>query len=73
MCSSCEDLDATGSLFYSINVLITHQQKRVQDMDNNDSLAMAIATFLGKITGIVLKYVCLAGAIAWGIHLASTL
>lgn len=42
-------------------------------MYNDDSLAKAIATILGKLTGTVLKYVCLAWAIAWGIHLASTL
>ena len=42
-------------------------------MYDDNSWAIVIATILGKLTGIVLKYVCLAWAIAWGIHLASTL
>lgn len=42
-------------------------------MNDNDSLGMQVATILGKITGVVLKYVCLAWAIAWGIHLSTTL
>lgn len=42
-------------------------------MNDNDSLGMAIAKFIGGLIGVVLKYVCLAWTIAWGIHLASTL
>lgn len=42
-------------------------------MNDNDSLGMMIAKFIGSLIGVGLKYVCLAWAIAWGIHLASTL
>ena len=42
-------------------------------MDNNDSLGMVVATILGKITALVIKYIGLAWAIAWGIHLSTTL
>lgn len=42
-------------------------------MYDDDSLGMAIAKLIGRAVGVVLKYVCLAWAIAWGIHLASTL
>lgn len=42
-------------------------------MYDDDSLAKEIAALLGRLTSLALKYVCLAWAIAWGIHLASTL
>ena len=42
-------------------------------MYDDDSLAMAIATILAKITILVIKYIGLAWAIAWGIHLSTTL
>ena len=42
-------------------------------MYDNDSLGMAIATIIARLIAVVLKYVCFAWAIAWGIHLASTL
>ena len=41
-------------------------------MNDNNYLGMAIAKIICAIVGMVLKYVCLAWAIAWGIHLAST-
>ena len=52
---------------------LTHYRNGVQGMNDNDSLGMAIAKFIGGLIGVGLKYVCLAWAIAWGIHLASTL
>lgn len=42
-------------------------------MNDNDSLGMVIAKIIASFIGIALKYVCLAWAIAWGIHLAATL
>lgn len=42
-------------------------------MYDNDSLGEQIAKLLAIIISTVLKYVCLAWAIAWGIHLAATL
>ena len=45
----------------------------MQSMYDDDSLGVAVAKLIVGIIGIVLKYVCLAWAIAWGIHLASTL
>lgn len=42
-------------------------------MNDNNYLGMAIAKIIGAIVSMVLKYICLAWAIAWGIHLASTL
>lgn len=42
-------------------------------MYDNDSLGVAIAKLTVGIIGIILKYVCLAWTIAWGIHLASML
>ena len=42
-------------------------------MYDDDSPGMALAKLIVVAVGVVLKYVCLAWAIAWGIHLASTL
>ena len=42
-------------------------------MYDDDSLAKAIMALVGSFMLMALKYVCLAWAIAWGIHLASTL
>ena len=42
-------------------------------MNDNDSLGMEFAKIIARLVGVGLKYVCLAWAIAWGIHLASTL
>ena len=52
---------------------LTHYRNGVKGMYDDDSLTMAIATLLGKIVALVIKYIGLAWAIAWGIHLASTL
>ena len=42
-------------------------------MNDNYSLGMEFAKLIAGLVGVGLKYVCLAWAIAWGIHLASTL
>ena len=42
-------------------------------MYDDDSLGMMIVKTIATLIGVMLKYVCLAWAIAWGIHLASTL
>ena len=60
-------------VWYYVCCQLTHYRNGVQSMNDNDSLGMAIAKFIGGLIGVVLKYVCLAWAIAWGIHLASTL
>lgn len=60
-------------VWYYVCCQLTHYRNGVQSMNDNDSLGMAIAKLIGRTTGIVLKYICLAWTIAWGIHLASTL
>lgn len=60
-------------VWYYVCCQLTHYRNGVQSMNDNDSLGMAIAKLIGSLIGVVLKYVCLAWAIAWGIHLASTL
>ena len=60
-------------VWYYVCCQLTHYRNGVQGMYDDDSLSMAIAKLICAIIGMVLKYVCLAWAIAWGIHLASTL
>ena len=60
-------------VWYYVCCQLTHYRNGVQGMNDNDSLGVAIAKLIGSAVGVLLKYVCLAWAIAWGIHLASTL
>lgn len=60
-------------VWYYVCCQLTHYRNGVQSMYDDDSLGMVIAKLLGTIAGVVLKYVCLAWAIAWGIHLSTTL
>lgn len=68
-----ENLVRDRKLCYRMCCQLTHYRNGVQGMYDDDSLAMVIATLLGKITALVIKYIGLAWAIAWGIHLSATL
>lgn len=60
-------------VWYYVCCQLTHYRNGVQGMNDNDSLGMEFAKIIARLIGVGLKYVCLAWAIAWGIHLASTL
>lgn len=68
-----ENLVMNKKLCYCMYCQLTHYRNGVKGMYDDDSLTKAIATLLGKIVALVIKYIGLAWAIAWGIHLSTTL
>ena len=63
----------TTKLCYCMYCQLTHYRNGIQGMNDNDSLGMQFAKLIATLVGVGLKYVCLAWAIAWGIHLSTTL